>query len=80
MAAVLETKTRDMSEGLDADLESQILTMMSMEGDRIEIIKKAALQSELIKTMVEGNTDAVIPVPRVKTQCLWKVTNRCCMR
>jgi len=75
MAAVLETKQYDMSEGLDADLESHILTIVSEEGDRIDIIKKAALQSELIKKMVEGNTDTIIPVIRVKTQCLRKVTN-----
>ena len=40
--------------GLDADVEDTKLKLQSAESELFEVDKKVALQSELVKTMVEG--------------------------
>ena len=47
---------------------------MSQEGDKFEVTKKVAVQSELVKTMAEGDKEEnEIPLPNVKASVLKKV-------
>lgn len=55
-----------------------VLKLQSGDGDHIDIPKEIAVQSELIKTMVEGDRNEVeIPLPNVKSKILEKVIFPC---
>lgn len=65
-----------MEGGLEDDLgeEDIMLTLCSAEGDKYPIKKSVAVQSELVKTMWEGDKDEKdIPLPNVKGPTLKKV-------
>lgn len=50
------------------------MTLVSQEGDKVQVNKKIAMMSELIKTMSEGDTSAdEIPLPNVKSTVLQKI-------
>jgi len=60
--------------GLDDGSEEKILKLVSQEGEKFELAKRIAVQSELVKTMSEGDKEEnEIPVPNVKTSVLKKV-------
>lgn len=75
---VAERKSNDKDDivmGLDADSdEDKKLKLTSQEGEKFELPKKVAIQSELVKTMAEGDKEASeIPLPNVKASVLRKV-------
>jgi len=52
------------------------LKLVSQEEDKFPVAKKVALQSELVKTMVEGDKDEKeIPLPNVKGNVLKRVVD-----
>lgn len=62
--------------GLEDDsLEEELtLTLKSADGDTFPVKKSVAVQSELVKTMWEGDrNETVIPLPNVKAATLKKV-------
>jgi len=60
--------------GLDDGGEEKRLKLVSSEGDKFEVTKKVAVQSELVKTMAEGDKEEnEIPLPNVKSSVLKKV-------
>jgi len=60
--------------GLDDGAEEKVLKLVSQEGEKIEVPKRIAVQSELVKTMSEGDKEEnEIPVPNVKSAILRKV-------
>jgi len=73
---VAERKSNeDAVMSLDADSDDdKKLKLISNEGEKFELPKKVAIQSELVKTMAEGDKEAVdIPLPNVKASVLRKV-------
>ena len=59
---------------LDDGGEEKKLKLVSQEGEKFEVSKKVAVQSELVKTMAEGDKDEnEIPLPNVKASVLRKV-------
>jgi len=60
--------------GLDDGGEEKKLKLVSQEGEKFEVSKKVAIQSELVKTMAEGDKEEnEIPLPNVKASVLRKV-------
>jgi len=60
--------------GLDDGGEEKKLKLVSQEGEKFEVSKKVAVQSELVKTMAEGDKEEnEIPLPNVKASVLRKV-------
>src|ERR1700744_3041424 len=60
--------------GLDDGLDEKNLKLVSQEGEKFDVTKKVAVQSELVKTMSEGDKDEnEIPLPNVKSSVLKKV-------
>ena len=60
--------------GLDDSGDEKKLKLVSQEGDKFEVTKKVAVQSELVKTMAEGDKEEnEIPLPNVKASVLKKV-------
>ena len=60
--------------GLDDGSDEKKLKLVSQEGDKFEVTKKVAIQSELVKTMAEGDKEEnEIPLPNVKASVLKKV-------
>jgi hypothetical protein len=60
--------------GLDDGGDEKKLKLVSQEGDKFEVTKKVAIQSELVKTMAEGDKEEnEIPLPNVKASVLKKV-------
>ena len=60
--------------GLDDGGDEKRLKLVSQEGDKFEVTKKVAVQSELVKTMAEGDKEEnEIPLPNVKASVLKKV-------
>lgn len=60
--------------GLDEDDNDVKLTLISQEQEKYVVPKKVALMSELIRTIVEGDSsDKEIPLPHVKGSVLHKV-------
>ena len=65
---------QDDVKGLDDGDDSKMLKLVSQEGDKFELGKKIACQSELVKTMSEGDKEEnEIPLPNVKSHVLKKV-------
>jgi len=59
---------------LDDGGEEKKLKLVSQEGEKFEVSKKVAVQSELVKTMAEGDKEEnEIPLPNVKASVLRKV-------
>ena len=59
---------------LDDGGEEKKLRLVSQEGEKFEVSKKVAVQSELVKTMAEGDkAENEIPLPNVKASVLRKV-------
>ena len=59
---------------LDDGGEEKKLKLVSQEGEKFEVNKKVAVQSELVKTMAEGDKEEnEIPLPNVKASVLRKV-------
>jgi len=59
---------------LDDPSEEKKLRLVSSEGEKFEVSKRIAVQSELVKTMAEGDKDEDnIPLPNVKSSVLRKV-------
>ena len=59
---------------LDDGGEEKKLKLVSQEGEKFEVTKKVAVQSELVKTMAEGDKEEnEIPLPNVKASVLRKV-------
>lgn len=72
----LESKDdrKDEPMSLDADVTDKILKLVSSDGEKFEVPKKTAVQSELVKTMAEGDKEeSEIPLPNVKASVLRKV-------
>lgn len=68
----------DDDRGLDDEIEAAeneiTLTLQSHEKDEFTLKKRVALQSELVKTMWEGDkAETTIPVPNVRTSTLKRV-------
>jgi hypothetical protein len=60
--------------GLDDGGDEKKLKLVSQDGDKFEVTKKVAVQSELVKTMAEGDKEEnEIPLPNVKASVLKKV-------
>jgi len=60
--------------GLDDGLDEKNLKLVSQEGEKFDVTKKVAVQSELVKTMSEGDKEEnEIPLPNVKSSVLKKV-------
>lgn len=60
--------------GLDEADDNKQLTLVSQEEQKFTVGKKTALQSELVKTMAEGDKEeSEIPLPNVKSAVLQKV-------
>jgi S-phase kinase-associated protein 1 len=60
--------------GLDDGSDEKNLKLVSQEGEKFEVGKKVAIQSELVKTMSEGDKEEnEIPLPNVKSSVLKKV-------
>ena len=59
---------------LDDGGDEKKLRLVSSEGEKFEVSKKVAVQSELVKTMAEGDKEEnEIPLPNVKASVLRKV-------
>jgi S-phase kinase-associated protein 1 len=59
---------------LDDPSDNTTLRLVSQEGERFEINKRIAVQSELVQTMAEGDREENdIPLPNVKSSVLRKV-------
>lgn len=62
--------------GLEDDVGDETLKLVSQEQQKFSVSRKVAMQSELVKTMAEGDEDAQdIPLPNVKATVLAKVIN-----
>ncbi len=60
--------------GLDDGNEEKPLVLVSQEGEKHSVPKKTAVQSELVKTMSEGDKEEnEIPLPNVKSSVLKKI-------
>ncbi len=58
----------------DAPQVEQTLRLIASLGEKFEIPRKTALQSQLVKTMVEGDKDETdIPLPNVTSSLLTKI-------
>lgn len=69
----MDTKEEEVK-GLDDDNEEQMITLESRDKVQIQVQKKVACMSALVKTMVEGDTDEkVIPLPNVRSAVLQKI-------
>jgi S-phase kinase-associated protein 1 len=69
-----EKGAKEEVKGLDDGSENESLTLVSQEKEKFTVPKKVALQSELVKTMAEGDKDETeIPLPNVKGAVLSKV-------
>jgi len=69
-------KKDDEVKGLDDGGAEEILRLVSQEQEKFPVPKKVALQSELIKTMSEGDKEEKeIPLPNVKGPVLNKVVS-----
>ncbi len=67
-------KIVDAVMGLDEPAAEVILNLISKDKDSFPLAKKIAVQSTLIKTMVEGDPEAVdIPLPAVNSNILSRV-------
>jgi S-phase kinase-associated protein 1 len=70
----MSEKKVDAVKGLDADDGNDKIRLVSQEDEKFEVPKKVALQSELVKTMAEGDREETdIPLPNVKASVLKKV-------
>jgi len=72
----MNTSTDDGTvQGLDGDdVQEQTLKLISQEDEKFEIPKRIAIQSELVKTMSEGDKEEnEIPLPNVKSATLRQV-------
>ena len=69
-----ENKEENVAESLDAvDLDEEIV-LLSQEQEKFKVPRKQVLMSQLVKTMVEGDSDEKeIPLPNVKSAVLSKV-------
>lgn len=69
-----EQKRDEPVKGLDLLDDTEILTLESGDGEKQKVSKRIAIQSELIKTMSEGDKDSTeIPLPNVKAAILTHV-------
>jgi len=63
-----------MVQGLDQPQAEITIYLVSKEEEKFPISKKAAVKSELVRTMLDGEEDATeIPLPNVKSTTLKKV-------
>lgn len=58
---------------------SQIVTLISSEGDKVVVSREAALLSGVIRNIFEesGDVNEAIPIPKVKTRILEKIVEYC---
>lgn len=69
-----EKKVDTSVKGLDADDSNETIKLVSQEEEKFTVPKKVAMQSELVKTMAEGDREETdIPLPNVKSSVLKKV-------
>jgi len=62
--------------GLDDGLDEKNLKLVSQEGEKFDVTKKVAVQSELVKTMSEGDKEEnEIPLPNVKSSVLKRIVD-----
>ena len=72
MSAANDERKEAMS--LDDTIADKILQLVSSDGEKFPVSSKIACQSELVKTMSQGDADETdIPLPNVKAAILRKV-------
>lgn len=72
--SIMSDKKEEEVKGLDEDTDSEMLQLVSQEGEKVSVTAKVATMSELVKTMAEGDKDEKeIPLPNVKAAVLQKV-------
>mmetsp|Transcript_7052 Transcript_7052/g.30930 ORF Transcript_7052/g.30930 Transcript_7052/m.30930 type:complete len:154 (+) Transcript_7052:100-561(+) len=59
-------------------MSDELVTLMSSEGEAVQVAQEVAFKSETIKNMIEDTgTEAPIPLPNVSSKILQKVIEYC---